>query len=230
MLFHIPGVLAPDRLTHFREQLAQAEWVDGRVTAGHGSAQVKSNLQLREFAPLRRQLGGEILETLARHTVFRAAALPQHILLPRFNRYTGSGEYGLHIDSAMMHYRDTPDGPQQSLRSDISCTLFLNDPDSYDGGELIIHDTYGAHQVKLPAGDMILYPSSSLHRVTPVPRGERLAAFFWIQSKVRDPAQRQLLVQLDQATQALAADNAAQEHLLRLHGVYHNLLRQWAEA
>jgi PKHD-type hydroxylase len=229
MLLRIPGILDPDQLARFQSQLAQAEWIDGRVTAGAGSRKVKSNEQLREVSPLRQELSQEILDTLSRNMVFRTSTLPQRILPPRFNRYRDGGEYGFHVDSSIMNYTDPADGAQKAIRSDISCTLFLSDPDSYDGGELVISDTYGMHQVKLPAGDMIVYPSSSLHRVTPVTRGARVSAFFWVQSKVRDPEHRQLLVQLDNATQALAADGAAADKLLPLHGIYHNLLRQWAE-
>jgi PKHD-type hydroxylase len=230
MLFHVPGVLTPERLAHFRQQLEQGEWVDGRVTAGKGSARVKSNLQLREHSPVRLQLARELVETLSSHMLFRTTALPQRILPPRFNRYRDGGEYGFHVDNSIMHFADIlGDGNQTALRTDISCTLFLSDPDSYDGGELIINDTYGMHQVKLPAGDLIVYPSSSLHRVMPVTHGERLAAIFWVQSKVRDHSQRQLLMQLDTTAQSLAADGAHPDHLLRLQNVYQNLLRQWAE-
>ena len=229
MLMRIPGILEPDHLARIQARLAEAEWIDGRVTAGTGSARVKTNQQLREISPLRQELAREILDVLSRHMPFRSATFPQRILPPRFNRYHDGGEYGFHVDSAIMNFSDVGDGAQQAIRSDISCTLFLSDPDSYDGGELVINDTYGLHQVKLPAGDMIVYPSSSLHRVTPVTRGARVSAFFWVQSKVRDPAQRQLLVKLDQGIQAVAADGVDADKLTGLYGVYHNLLRQWVE-
>jgi PKHD-type hydroxylase len=166
-----------------------------------------------------------VLAALAKHPLYHAATLPLRTLPPRFNRYTGGGLYGLHIDGAVMHLG--ADAGQ--LRSDISCTLFLNEPDQYDGGELIVSDTYGEHVVKLPAGDLIVYPSSSLHRVEPVTRGARLAAFFWVQSLIRDDSRRQLLFELDTAIQRLTQSGADAAALLQLTGVYHNLLRQWAE-
>src|SRR5699024_7371803 len=177
VLIHVPEVFDAETATTLRRQLlASPDWVDGRETVGAQRAQVKNNLQLAARSPLREQLGQQVLAALHKHPLFFAAALPQRILPPLFNRYRGGGNYGMHIDGSVMR---TPTGEQ--LRSDISCTLFLNDPDDYDGGELIVSDTYGEHEVKLPAGDMILYPSSSLHRVEPVTRGERLGSFFWIQ-------------------------------------------------
>ena len=225
MLLHIPNVLTPDELQRVREALNRADWVDGRQTVGAQGAQVKRNLQLPETSPEREALGRLVLQALARHPLYHAAALPLRTLAPRFNRYEGGGHYGFHVDGAVMAL---PDGGQ--LRSDISCTLFLAEPDEYDGGELIIHDTYGEHEVKLPAGDLVLYPSSSLHEVRAVTRGARLAAFFWIQSLVRDDGRRRILFDLDMAIQTLTAspstDRAA---LLSLTAVYHNLLRQWSE-
>ncbi|MBS7456973.1 Fe2+-dependent dioxygenase [Coralloluteibacterium stylophorae] len=224
MLLHIPGILGREELDRFRHALARADWTDGRETVGAQGAQVKRNLQLPEDSAVRRELGAHVLAALARSPLYHAAALPARTLPPRFNRYEGGGHYGFHVDGAVMA---TADGRQ--LRSDVSCTLFLADPDEYDGGALIVHDTYGEHEVKLPAGDLVVYPSSSLHRVEPVTRGARLAAFFWVQSLVRDDARRQMLFELDAAIQALTASGADRDALLRLTGVYHNLLRQWAE-
>jgi PKHD-type hydroxylase len=225
MLLHIPNVLTPEQLRHVRRELDHADWTDGRQTVGAQGAQVKHNLQLPEASPVRDALGRLILDALARHPLYHAAALPLRMLAPRFNRYEGGGHYGFHVDGAVMAL---PDGNQ--LRSDISCTLFLAEPEEYDGGELVINDTYGEHEVKLPAGDLILYPSSSLHEVRPVTRGARLAAFFWIQSLVRDDNRRRLLFDLDVAIQTLTANPSTDRHaLLSLTGVYHNLLRQWSE-
>jgi len=205
--------------------LAAADWADGRETVGAQGARVKRNQQLADASPLRRQLGQLVQAALARHPLYHAATLPLRILPPRFNRYAGGGQYGFHVDGAVMAL---PAGEAQ-LRSDISCTLFLNAPEDYDGGELIVSDTYGEHEVKLPAGDLIVYPSSSLHRVAPVTRGVRLASFFWVQSLIRDDGRRRLLFELDASIQALTRGNADAAALLQLTGVYHNLLRQWAE-
>jgi PKHD-type hydroxylase len=225
MLLHIPDVLTPEQVRHARRALDSAEWTDGRQTVGAQGAQVKRNLQLPEASPVRESLGRLILDALARHPLYHAAALPLRTLAPRFNRYEGGGHYGFHVDGAVMAL---PDGGQ--LRSDLSCTLFLADPEEYEGGELVVSDTYGEHEVKLPAGDLILYPSSSLHEVRPVTRGARLAAFFWIQSLVRDDNRRRLLFDLDVAIQTLTANPSTDRHaLLSLTGVYHNLLRQWSE-
>lgn len=225
MLLHIPDVLDTHQLAQIRQALESAVWTDGRETVGVQGAKVKRNQQLPDASPLREQLGRIILDALASHPLYHAATLPLRVLPPRFNRYEGGSEYGFHVDGAVMRL---PDGSQ--LRSDISCTLFLADPDTYDGGELVISDTYGEHEVKLPAGDLIIYPSSSLHRVLPVTRGARIAAFFWIQSLVRDEARRRLLFDLDVAIQTLMRSPASdKDALLSLSGVYHNLLRQWSE-
>ncbi|WP_125076917.1 Fe2+-dependent dioxygenase [Pseudoxanthomonas sp. SGT-18] len=224
MLLHIPEVLTRDQVAGFRRKLEQADWTDGRETVGHLGAQVKRNEQLPEFSPLRRELGETILTALAKHPLFFSAALPLKYLPPRFNRYVGGGTYGFHVDGAVMDL-----GQGEQLRSDVSCTLFLSDPEEYDGGELLVSDTYGEHEVKLPAGDLILYPSTSLHQVNPVTRGARLASFFWIQSMVRDDGRRRLLFELDSSIQALRRSGADQAAVLQLTGVYHNLLRQWAE-
>jgi len=237
MLLHIPGVLDRDQLARIRATLDGAEWVDGRQTVGAQGAEVKRNLQLAEDSPLRRELGAVVLAALSRNPLFFAAALPLRTLPPRFNRYEGGGTYGAHVDGAVMALpagEGTRPGEPGYVRSDLSCTLFLNEPDEYDGGGLVVDDTYGEHEVKLPAGDLILYPSSSLHRVEPVTRGARVASFFWIQSMVRDLEQRRLLYQLDTSIQALTASGAGsspenRDALVRLTGIYHNLLRRWAE-
>lgn len=224
MLLHIPDILDADQVAQMRRALDAADWGDGRATVGAQGAQVKRNQQLPDAAPLREQLGRQVLAALERNALYFAAALPLRTLPPRFNRYAGGGEYGFHVDGAVMA---TGDG--KHVRSDLSCTLFLSDPEEYEGGELIVSDTYGEHEVKLPAGDLILYPSSSLHRVAPVTGGARTAAFFWIQSMVRDETQRRTLYELDTAIQSLTASGADRDALVRLTGVYHNLLRGWAE-
>ena len=224
MLLHVPAVLTPAQVAEMRTALDAAEWTDGRQTVGVQGAQVKRNLQLPEASPLRADLGRQILAALSRNPLFFAAALPLKTLPPRFNRYQGGGEYGFHVDGAVMR----ADGELQ-VRSDLSCTLFLSEPDEYEGGELVISDTYGEHGVKLQAGDLILYPSSSLHRVTPVTRGARVAAFFWIQSLVRDGEQRRMLFEMDTAIEALRRSQADNAAVLQLTGLYHNLLRRWAE-
>lgn len=229
MLVHVPEILDRDQVQRMRRALEQADWADGRETVGPQGAQVKRNQQLPETSPLREQLGRELLAALARHPLFHAATLPLRTLPPRFNRYRGGGQYGLHVDGSVMQLPAAGTAGPVHLRSDISCTLFLSEPDRYDGGELVIADTYGEHEVKLPAGDLIVYPSSSLHRVTPVTRGERLGAFFWVQSLVRDDARRQMLLELDRSIQTLTAQGADRDSLLHLTAVYHNLLRQWSE-
>jgi len=225
MLLHIPEVLTADQVAHIRQRLHAADWTDGRETVGAQGAKVKRNLQLPDSSPLREELAREVLKALARHPLYHAATLPLRTLPPRFNRYEGGGEYGFHVDGAVMAL---PNGEQ--LRSDISCTLFLAAPDDYDGGELIVSDTYGEHEIKLPAGDLIVYPSSSLHRVLPVTRGARLAAFFWVQSLIRDDARRRMLFELDASIQTLTHTGANADAVLQLTGIYHNLLRQWAES
>ncbi|MEO8780229.1 MAG: Fe2+-dependent dioxygenase [Rhodanobacter sp.] len=225
MLLHIPDVLSAEHLRQVRIALEAADWTDGRETVGAQGARVKRNQQLPDHAPLRQQLGQQVRAALAQHPLFHAATLPLRILPPRFNRYADGGQYGFHIDGAVMALPD--DGGQ--LRSDISCTLFLNQPEDYDGGELIVSDTYGEHEVKLPAGDLIVYPSSSLHRVAPVTRGARLASFFWVQSLIRDDSQRRLLFELDTSIQSLTRSDADAAVVLQLTGVYHNLLRRWSE-
>ncbi len=225
MLLHIPEVLSKEQVVGMRRAMEAAEWTDGRQTVGPQGAQVKRNLQLPDASPLRRELGEAVVAALARHPLYHAAALPLRTLSPRFNRYEGGGEYGFHIDGAVMATGDS----DVHVRSDISCTLFLSEPEEYDGGELIVSDTYGEHEVKLPAGDAIVYPSSSLHKVTPVTRGARFASFFWVQSLVRDDSARKLLLELDTAIRHLSVSAADQASILQLTGVYHNLLRRWAE-
>ncbi|MCB1561007.1 MAG: Fe2+-dependent dioxygenase [Xanthomonadales bacterium] len=229
MLLHVPDVLNAEQLARFRRELAAADWVDGRETVGSQGAQVKRNQQLADGSPLRQRLGDEVSALVRANPVFFAATLPAQILPPRFNRYAGGGTYGFHVDGSVMALPTPTGAPMQQMRSDISCTLFLAEPEEYDGGELIIHDTYGEHEVKLPAGDAIIYPSSSLHQVNPVTRGARVASFFWIQSLVRDPAQRQMLFDLDASVQSLTAAGADRANLLRLTAIYHNLLRRWAD-
>jgi PKHD-type hydroxylase len=224
MLLHVPAVLSHAQVTQMREALNSAHWTDGRETVGPQGAQVKQNQQLPNASPLRAELGKIVLVALAQQPLYHSATLPLRTLHPRFNRYEGGGQYGFHVDGAVM---GLPAGGQ--LRSDISCTLFLSEPDDYDGGELIVSDTYGEHEIKLQAGDLIVYPSSSLHRVQPVTRGSRLAAFFWVQSMIRDDARRRMLFELDTSVQTLTRSGADANALLTLTGIYHNLLRQWAE-
>jgi len=224
MLLHIPEVLTRDELAQIRQALEAAEWADGRETVGVQGAKVKRNQQLPDASPLKVELGRVISAALERNSLFFASTLPLKSLPPRFNRYTGGGEYGFHVDGAVMRL-----GNGEQLRSDVSCTLFLAGPDEYDGGELIVSDTYGEHEIKLPAGDLIVYPSSSLHKVAPVTRGARLAAFFWVQSMVRDDARRRMLFEMDTAIEILRRGDADHGAVLQLTGVYHNLLRHWTE-
>jgi PKHD-type hydroxylase len=224
MLLHVPAVLDAAQLAQVRAALDRAEWTDGKETVGAQGARVKRNRQLPEASPLRHQLAALVLGALARNPLYHAATLPLRTLPPRFNRYEGGDHYGFHVDGAVM---GLPGGAQ--MRSDVSCTLVLSEPDEYDGGELVISDTYGEHEVKLPAGDLIIYPSSSLHQVQPVTRGVRIASFFWVQSLVREDRRRQMLFELDASIQALSRSGAEQASLLRLTSVYHNLLREWSE-
>ena len=224
MMLHIPEVLTATEVREMRAALDATDWVDGRETVGAQGAQVKRNRQLPEQSPVTAQLGSLVLAALARSTLFFSAALPLRFVPPLFNRYEGGEHYGLHVDGSV---RRTGSG--QQLRTDLSCTLFLAEPDDYDGGELEVVDTYGVHEVKLPAGDLILYPASSLHRVTPVTRGARVCSFFGLQSMVRDNAQRAMLFELDQTIQKLRARLGESEETVALTGQYHNLLRMWSE-
>ena len=225
MILEIPNVLSPDEVLAARELLDTAEWLDGRVTAGHQSGRVKDNGQLAENDPAAIKVGDLIFERLQSDPLFVSAALPRKIFPPLFNRYTGGQNFGTHVDNAIRQVA----GTDHRVRTDLSATLFLSQPDEYEGGVLVIEDNYGVQQVKLSAGSMILYPASSLHHVTPVTSGARVASFFWIQSMVRDDGQRTLLFDLDRSIQRVASvipDDAASTQLT---GVYHNLLRRWAD-
>jgi PKHD-type hydroxylase len=225
VLLEIPGVLTAEQVTTARQMLDAAAWLDGRVTAGHQSARAKDNLQLPEDHPTSRQLGDVILAALQRNSLFISAALPLRVFPPLFNRYQGGQSFGNHVDNAI---RQAPGGGMR-IRTDLSATLFLASPDEYDGGELMVEDTYGVHSVKLPAGHMVLYPSTSLHNVRPVTRGARIASFFWIQSMVRDDGERTLLFDLDSAIQRVASEIPNSPAPVQLTAVYHNLLRRWAD-
>lgn len=225
MLIHIPEILTKAEVNEFRLRLQNTEWVDGIATVGVQGAQVKRNRQLAVDNPVAAELGEIILKKLYANPVFMSAALPLRIVPPLFNAYAGGEHYGFHVDGAI---RLLPKS-NLSLRTDVSSTLFLSEPDEYEGGELVVQDTYGSHEVKLPAGDLILYPSTSLHQVSPVTRGERVCSFFWTQSMVRDDWQRNLLYELDCNIQSLRQKIGDTEELLGLTGHYHNLLRQWAQ-
>ncbi|RZL62705.1 MAG: Fe2+-dependent dioxygenase [Variovorax sp.] len=225
MMLHVPDVLTPAQVREMRAALDATDWIDGRETVGEQGAQVKRNRQLPEQSPVGRELAKTVLAALARNPLLFSAALPARFVPPLFNRYEGGEHYGLHVDGAV---RTLPGGGQQ-LRTDLSCTLFLCEPEEYDGGELEVVDTYGTHEVKLPAGDLILYPSSSLHRVQPVTRGARVCSFFWLQSMVRDNQQRAMLFELDQSIQKLRGRLGECEETVALTGHYHNLLRLWSE-
>jgi len=225
MLLRVPNMLTPDQVAHCRKVLSEADWVDGRVTAGHQSAQVKDNMQLPEESQAARELSQLVQKALEGSPLFFSAALPAKVFPPLFNRYRGGQAFGVHVDNAVRQVRGTP----HRVRTDLSATLFLSAPDEYDGGELLIEDTFGTQSVKLPAGDLVLYPASSLHRVQPVTRGERVASFFWIQSMVRDDGERTLLFDLDAAIQKLASEAPGQPAVVQLTGIYHNLLRRWAD-
>ena len=221
MMLEIPDLLTPEQLRQCRAALERADWQDGKLTAGHQAASAKANQQLAQDDPLAQQLADFILAQLGQSPRFMAAALPLKVLPPRFNRYTGGGTYGDHIDNAVFSVPGTP----HRIRADLSATLFFSDPDEYDGGELVVQDK----RIKLPAGHLILYSSGSLHRVEPVTRGARLASFFWIQSLVRQDDQRGVLLELDDSIQALRQQVPDSPELVRLTGIYHNLLRQWSQ-
>lgn len=225
MLVQIPAVLTAEQVVHARRLLDAAEWVDGRVTAGHQSAQAKDNVQIPEGHPAAVEVGGMIIAALQQNPLFITAALPLHVFPPLFNRYSGGQSFGNHVDNSI---RTVP-GTAHRIRTDLSATLFLSGPDEYDGGELMIEDTYGAHSVKLTAGAMVLYPSTSLHHVRPVTRGARVSSFFWLQSMVRDDGERTLLFDLDAAIRNLNQSVPQHPAAVQLTGVYHNLLRKWAE-
>lgn len=225
MLLQIPDVLSPQEVQYARQLLDQAEWIDGRVTAGYQSGRVKDNVQLPEDHPVAQELGERIVSALEKNATFVAAALPHRVFPPLFNRYSGGQSFGTHVDNSIRHIAGTP----HRIRTDLSATLFFSDPSEYDGGELVVEDSYGVQTVKLPAGHMILYPSTSLHHVRPVTRGARVCSFFWIQSMVRDDGQRTLLFDLDTAIQRIASESPDHLSAVQLTGVYHNLLRRWAE-
>ena len=227
MLIAIPQVLDNDGVARLRAVIDAGEWVDGNVTSGPQAALAKRNEQLAESSAAAREGGGLVLDALGRSPLFIAAALPLKIFPPLFNRYAGGQDFATHVDNAVRIQR----GSEFRVRSDLSATLFLADPASYEGGELLIEGQFGAQAVKLPAGHMVLYPSSSLHRVTPVTGGTRVASFFWIQSMVRDDSARRMLFELDQAVQRLAGQLGQDDRsVVELTGVYHNLLRRWADA
>ncbi|KQQ64937.1 PKHD-type hydroxylase [Pseudomonas sp. Leaf127] len=225
MLLHIPGLFTRDEVLRIRQALEQTDWADGKLTAGYQSAKAKHNLQLPEDHALTREIGAAMIERLWSNPTFMSAALPHKVFPPLINCYTAGGHFEFHIDNAVRQVK----GSAERVRTDLSATLFFSDPDDYDGGELVIQDTYGTQSVKLPAGDMVLYPGTSLHKVNAVTRGTRLASFFWTQSLVREDSQRALLFEMDSAIQQLARDVPDHPALVQLTGSYHNLLRRWVE-
>lgn len=224
MMLHVPKVLDATQVADFRERLAVAGWTDGRITAGYQSARAKNNLQLPESDPVALELSARVRAALDRSPLFFAAALPRRVFTPLFNLYEEGNGFGNHVDNAV---RFEPSG--QPVRTDLSATLFLSGPEEYDGGELVIGAASGTHSVKLPPGDMVLYPATTIHKVEAITRGERHACFFWIQSMVRDEGERTLLFNLDLAIQKLNQDHPNHAAAVELVGVYHNLLRKWAE-
>jgi PKHD-type hydroxylase len=225
MIVQVPNVLTTEQIARGCEVMQRASWVDGRATAGYQSAVVKENHQLSENSPEARELGDMIVAALERSPLFITAALPLRVFPPLFNRYEGGEKFGAHLDNSIRQIPGTP----YRIRTDISATLFLSAPEEYDGGELVIDDVYGAHAVKLPAGDMVVYPASSLHHVNPVTRGVRLASFFWIQSMIRDDGQRTLLFDLDMAINKVNQAIPNHAGVVELTNCYHNLLRRFAE-
>jgi PKHD-type hydroxylase len=225
MLIQIPSVLSQEQVAEARRLLDAAPWVDGRVTAGHQSAAAKHNVQVPEGHPTAREVGNTIIGALQQNALFVTAALPLHVFPPLFNRYSGGQSFGSHVDNSI---RTVP-GTAHRIRTDLSATLFLSEPADYDGGELVIEDTYGVHSVKLPSGSMVLYPSTSLHFVKPVTRGARVSSFFWLQSMIRDDGERTILFDLDSGIRALNQATPNHPIAVSLTGVYHNLLRKWAE-
>jgi PKHD-type hydroxylase len=224
MMLHVPGVLTREQIEAYRRRLQEATWVDGNVTSGAQAAQAKFNQQLPPDSPLAAELGHLILSALAKSPRFVSAAIPKRIVPPLFNRYGGGQRFDYHVDNAI---RGLPNG--ECMRTDVSCTLFLADPDEYEGGELVVADAYGTQRVKLPAGDLILYPATSLHEVTAVSHGTRYASFFWVQSMVRSDWHRHLLFDLDQSIQSLRATQGDIAEVISLTSHYHNLLRLWSE-
>lgn len=225
MILNVPDVFSAEQVKEARGILDAAEWIDGKVTAGYQSARAKDNMQVPENHPAARQVGDMILSALGKSPLFLSAALPLRVFPPLFNRYEGGQAFGTHVDNAIRQITGTP----HRVRTDLSATLFLSNPEDYDGGELSVEDTYGVHHVKLKAGGLVLYPATSLHFVRPVTRGARVASFFWIQSMVRQDSQRTLLFDLDTGIQRISRDHPDHPSGVQLTGVYHNLLRQWAE-
>lgn len=225
MLLKIPNVLTAEQVRECRALMEQAQWIDGKVTAGYQSAQAKNNIQLPEDSDAARRMGDMIIAALGQNLLFMSAALPLKIFPPLFNCYQGGHSFGTHVDNAIRPVKGTP----HKVRTDLSATLFLSEADEYEGGELVMEDTYGVHTAKLPAGHLVLYPSTSLHHVTPVTRGARLASFFWIQSMVREDSERALLFDLDMGIQRLRQEHPQSQTEVSLTGVYHNLLRKWAD-
>jgi PKHD-type hydroxylase len=227
MLLHIPDVLTKDELASIRARLEEADWMDGRATSGVQAASVKSNEQVDQLSPIGRELSERVMDAVGRSPLFVSAALPQRIWPPHFTRYSNGNTFGNHIDASIMGRA----GNAYRIRSDVSCTLFLAEPDEYEGGELTVEDTYGDHEVKLPAGDMVVYSSTSLHHVKPVTAGMRVASHFWVQSMVRSTEDRALLFQLDQTIQGIFAERGVLDPTyVSLTGIYHNLIRKWADA
>ncbi|OTH00495.1 Fe2+-dependent dioxygenase [Acinetobacter sp. ANC 4973] len=226
MIHHIPNVLSKEQVAEFRQMMETANWVGGKVTAGTLSASVKQNQQLSEQDPLTHHLSELVIQAIWKNPVFQAAALPCQIIPPLFNRYDEHESFGFHVDNSIRLIR----GTAQQMRTDLSCTLFLSEPEEYEGGDLVIEDTYGYHEVKLPAGDVVLYPATSLHEVSSIIRGTRFASFFWVQSMIRDDAERHMLFNLDQSIQNLRMQLGDQhEEVVKLTNLYHNLMRKWAE-
>ena len=226
VIHHIPNVLSKEQVAEFRQMMETANWVGGKVTAGTLSASVKQNQQLSEQDPLTHHLSELVIQAIWKNPVFQAAALPCQIIPPLFNRYDEHESFGFHVDNSIRLIR----GTAQQMRTDLSCTLFLSEPEEYDGGDLVIEDTYGYHEVKLPAGDVVLYPATSLHEVSSIIRGTRFASFFWVQSMIRDDAERHMLFNLDQSIQSLRMQLGDQhEEVVKLTNLYHNLMRKWAK-
>ena len=225
MIIVLEEVITPDEVKVIRQRLDKADWEDGKKTAGFLAKEVKDNLQLNPQSSLAMELGDFLRQVLRARPEYIAAALPAKILPPRFNRYENSGTYGNHIDNAIFNLPEN----QEIMRTDVSSTIFFSDPDEYEGGELMIEDTYGTHSVKLKAGDMVIYPGDSLHRVEPVTKGVRLASFFWTQSMIRQAHRRRLLWELDQSIQRVSVTENGLDEATALSGIYHNLIREWAE-
>jgi PKHD-type hydroxylase len=231
MMVRIPALLSPDQVAQMRDLMGKAEWVDGKMTAGAQSAEAKHNLQIPENSSEARALGDVVLSALGRNELFTSASLALRVFPPLFNRYDGGMNFGSHIDNAIRFVKSSiGSGAPIRVRTDMSATLFLTDPADYDGGELVIEDTYGEHRVKLPAGDMVLYSATSRHHVTPVTRGSRWSSFFWIQSMVREESARLMLFEMDKAIQGLRQQVGDNDEVVSLTGLYHNLVRRWADA